>query len=73
VCGVVALLFQVDPRASAGLIERTLERTAHRFHDGAPYQRVDGLLTSYDKGAGLVDAYAAALALGAKQELGRRP
>jgi serine protease AprX len=65
VCGVVALLFQADPRASAGLIERTLEATAYRFHDGAAYQRVDGGLTSYDKGAGLVDAYTAALALGA--------
>jgi serine protease AprX len=65
VCGVVALMFQANPRASAGLIERTLERTAYRFDDGASYQRVDGLLTSYDKGAGLVDAYAAATALGA--------
>ena len=67
VCGVVALLFQVDPRASAGLIERTMERTAYRFSDGAAYQRIGGVLTSYDKGAGLVDAYAAALALGAQR------
>ena len=68
VCGVVALLFQLRPDASAGLIERTLLRTAHRFRDGAPYQRVNGVLTSYDKGAGLVDAYAAALALGARPD-----
>jgi serine protease AprX len=66
VCGIIALLFQVDPRASAALVERTLVRTAYRFKDGAPYQRVGGVLTSYDKGAGLVDAYAAALALGAQ-------
>ena len=67
VCGVVALLFQVDPTASAATIERTMERTAYRFRDGATYRRVDGMLTSYDKGAGLVDAYAAALALGAQR------
>jgi serine protease AprX len=69
VCGVVALLFQVNPRASAALIERTLERTAYRVRDGAPYQRVRGVLTSYDKGTGLVDAYAAARALGAHRGL----
>lgn len=65
VCGIVALLFQADPRASAALIESTLERTALRYRNGAPYVRVGGVLTSFDKGTGLVDAYAAALALGA--------
>ena len=65
VCGIVAQLFQADPRASAGLIESVLERTALRYRNGAPYVRVGGVLTSYDKGTGLVDAYAAALALGA--------
>lgn len=64
VCGIVALLFQADPRASSGLIEATLARTALRYRNAA-YVRVGGLLTSFDKGAGLVDAYAAALALGA--------
>lgn len=64
--GIVAMLFQVDPGASAALIERTLERTAYRFRFGAPYHSVGGVLTSFDKGAGLVDAYAAALALGAR-------
>jgi len=67
VCGIVALLFQADPRASAGLIESVLERTALRYRDGAPYVRVGSVLTSFDKGTGLVDAYAAALALGARQ------
>ena len=65
VCGIVAQLFQADPRASAALIESTLERTALRYRNGAGYVRVGGMLTSFDKGAGLVDAYAAALALGA--------
>ena len=65
VCGIVAQLFQADPRASAALIEATLERTALRYRNGAPYVRVGGVLTSFDKGTGLVDAYAAALALGA--------
>lgn len=64
--GIVAMLFQVDPRASAAQIERTLEGTAYRFRFGAPYRSVGGEVTSYDKGAGLVDAYAAALALGAR-------
>ena len=66
VCGIVAMLFQVAPDASAGLIERTLLRTAHRFPSGAPYRRIDGVWSSFDAGAGLVDAYAAALALGAR-------
>ena len=65
VCGIVALLFQADPRATAALVESTLERTAWRYRNGAVYVRVGGVLTSFDKGAGLVDAYAAALALGA--------
>jgi serine protease AprX len=66
VCGIVALLFQADPHATAALVERTLVRTAYRFRDGAPYRRVGGRTTSFDKGTGLVDAYAAARALGAR-------
>lgn len=65
VAGIVALLFQADPRAGAGTIEAALKRTARRFAAGAPYHRVGPYLTSYDKGTGLVDAYAAALAVGA--------
>jgi serine protease AprX len=63
--GVVALLFQADPDASPALIDRVLKATAHRYRAGAPYHLVDGLPSSFDKGAGLVDAYAAALVLGA--------
>jgi serine protease AprX len=66
VCGVIALLFQVDPHATAGQIEATLKATAYKFRDGAPYQRVGRYTSSFDKGTGLVDAYAAARALGAR-------
>jgi hypothetical protein len=30
--------------------------TAYQYRDGAPYRRTGGSFTSYDKGAGLVDA-----------------
>ena len=63
---MIALLFQADPGATAGQIEYALERTAYKFASGAPYQRVGSITSSFDKGAGLVDAYAAAVALGAK-------
>ncbi|HMC71952.1 MAG TPA: S8 family serine peptidase, partial [Mycobacteriales bacterium] len=66
VCGIVAMLFQVAPHASAGLVERTLLRTAHRFGRESSYRRVGGGWSSFDAGAGLVDAYAAALAMGAR-------
>jgi hypothetical protein len=46
-------------------IEQALNATADRFADGAPYRRVGAYTTSYDRGAGLVDAYAAAVRLGA--------
>ena len=66
VCGIVALLFQVDPHATAALIEGTLLQTAHRFGRQSSYKRVGDEWSSYDAGAGLVDAYAAARALGAR-------
>ncbi|MDQ1695169.1 MAG: serine protease AprX, partial [Frankiaceae bacterium] len=65
VAGIIALLFQADPHATPARVEQTLLRTAYPFRDGAAYRSVGGLMTSYDKGAGLVDAYAAARALGA--------
>jgi serine protease AprX len=71
VAGVIAQLFQASPHATAAQIESVLERTALRYHDGAAYRRVNGRWTSFDKGAGLVDAYAAALALGARLRPGR--
>jgi serine protease AprX len=66
VCGIAAMLFQVEPHASAGQIERAILSTAYRFGDATSYQRVGGQWSSFDAGAGLVDAYAAALALGAR-------
>jgi serine protease AprX len=62
----VALLAQAAPSATPAQIEDALKATAHRFADGAPYRRVGRYMASYDKGAGLVDAYAAAVRLGAR-------
>lgn len=61
--GVVALLFQANPTLTPRDVDALLKSTAYRFNDGAPY--VNG--SSFDKGAGLVDAYAAALRAGAKK------
>ncbi len=65
IVGIVAQLFQVAPAASPGAIENALKSTAYKFSDGAAYEPVPGYTTSVDKGTGLVDAYAAALSLGA--------
>jgi serine protease AprX len=60
----VAQLFQKSPSASPGQVEQALKSTAHRYSYGAPYESgPGGLLTSYDKGTGLVDVVAAAHAL----------
>ena len=67
VAGIVAMLFQADPAASAGQIEDALKSTAYKFKFGVPYQALGPYTSSYDKGAGLVDAYAASLALGARR------
>jgi serine protease AprX len=61
--GIVAQLFQADPSASAGDIENALKSTAHKYTDGAPYQPIGPYTSSFDKGTGLADAYAAALRL----------
>ena len=65
VAGIVAQLFQAAPDASPAQIEDTLKSTAYRFTAGAPYQQAGAYLSSFDKGTGLVDAVAAATALGA--------
>lgn len=65
IAGIVALLFQADPTATPAGIEKALKSTALRYSSGAPYQQVDGYVTSFDKGTGLVDTVAAAKALGA--------
>ena len=67
VAGVVALLVQADPTTSAARIDDVLKRSAHRFAEGEPYRDVGGHLTSLDKGAGLVDAFRAALWMGARR------
>ncbi len=66
VSGIVAQLFQADPSATAAQIENALKSTAHKYQDGAPYQQVGPYTSSFDKGTGLADAYAAALTLGAR-------
>ncbi|MEI2713120.1 MAG: S8 family serine peptidase [Nocardioides sp.] len=64
IAGIVAQLFQKSPSASPGQVEQALKSTAHRYSYGAPYESgPGGLLTSYDKGTGLVDVVAAAHAL----------
>lgn len=60
VVGIVAQLFQHSPNATPAQIENAIKSTAYKFTNGAPYEP-NG--TSVDKGAGLIDAYAAALAL----------
>jgi serine protease AprX len=59
--GVVAQLYQADPKITPAEVEAVLKGTAYKFTAGAPYQ--DG--SSFDKGAGLIDAREAALAVGA--------
>ncbi len=65
VVGIVTQLFQVAPNATPAQIENALKSTAYKFTNGAPYEK--SAYTSLDKGTGLVDAYAAALSLGATQ------
>ncbi len=64
IAGVVAVLFQANPKLTPADIERVIEDSAHRFTAGADYERDDPerntrTLTSYDKGHGLVDVQAA--------------
>jgi serine protease AprX len=65
IVGIVTQLFQVAPNATAAQIEDAIKSTAHKFADGAAYETAGPYTTSVDKGTGLVDAYAAALHLGA--------
>ena len=45
-------------------METAIRSTAHKYAFGAPYEAgPDGVTTSFDKGAGLVDVVAAANAL----------
>jgi serine protease AprX len=65
IVGIVTQLLQVAPNASPAQIENAIMSTAVKFTNGAPYETVGPYTTSRDKGTGLVDAYAAALSLGA--------
>ncbi|MGH3655532.1 MAG: S8 family serine peptidase [Micromonosporaceae bacterium] len=65
IAGIVAQMYQVAPNASAATIEDALKSTAHKYTDGAAYETVGNYTSSYDKGTGLVDVYAAARKLGA--------
>jgi serine protease AprX len=65
IVGIIAQLCQVSPVATPAQIENAIESTAHKFTDGLGYEPVGPYTLARDKGAGLVDAYAAALSLGA--------
>lgn len=65
ITGIVAQLFQANPRATPAQIENAIKATARKYANGASYQPVGPYTSSYDKGTGLVDTVAAARALGA--------
>ena len=65
VAAIVALLCQADPSATPAQIDDVIKATAYKYRDGAPYRRFGRYTSSYDKGVGLIDAYAAALRMGA--------
>lgn len=60
VAGAVAQLFQLRPSATPAQVEDALKATAFRYDDDGGYTRVGPYLTSFDKGAGLIDVVAAA-------------
>lgn len=66
ITGIVAQLFQAAPNATPADIADALMSTAYKYGDGAGYVPLGSYTSSYDKGTGLVDAYAAAVALGAR-------
>lgn len=66
IAGIIAQLFQVSPSATPARVEDALKATAYKYRNGAGYQRVGAYTTSFDKGTGLVDAYASARRLGAR-------
>lgn len=65
ITGIVAQLFQANPNATPGDVEKAIKSTAYKYSNGAPYQAVGSYTSSYDKGTGLVDTVAAARSLGA--------
>ncbi len=65
VAAVVAMLVQADPSATPARIDDAIKATAYKYSSGARYVRTGRYTSSFDKGTGLIDAYAAALRLGA--------
>lgn len=62
VSGIIAQLYQVDPRLRPAQIEDILEDSAYAFKTPGGYKPDSanrGELSSFDKGHGLVDALAA--------------
>jgi len=59
VAGIVAQLFQADPRATPAEVEAAMKSTAYPYADGAAYTSAGGYSNSFDKGTGLVDVVAA--------------
>ena len=67
IAGAAALLYQARPTLTPAQVEDVLQDTAHRFTGGGAYvsdPQNSGGLTSFDKGAGLLDVPAALNALG---------
>jgi serine protease AprX len=56
IAGIIALLLQVRPTATPAPLDAVLKMTAYQYATARPYRRTGGSFTSYDKGAGLVDA-----------------
>jgi subtilisin family serine protease len=76
IAGIVAVLLSADPTLTPGEVEQAIKSTAYQFEDGAPYDTVDPhttgpdgapIMTSFDKGAGLVDVVEALRAIGATE------
>ena len=66
VAGIVAMLSQANPTATPAQIDDAVKSTADKYASGAPYVPDGQYTSSFDKGTGLIDAYAAALRLGAR-------
>lgn len=75
VAGIVALLLQARPELTPAQVEDILQDTAYKFGTASSYepdpQNLGGT-TSFDKGAGLVDAQAALDALSVAHDGGER-
>ncbi|HVM09930.1 MAG TPA: S8 family serine peptidase [Acidimicrobiales bacterium] len=61
IAGIVAQMFQANPKLTAAQVEDALEDTAHPFAFGGSYEpdTLNDGMTSFDKGHGMVDAVGA--------------